>query len=95
MFKLEIDCVVDKSTLSQIVYQCFIQFGAAKTSILLDDIKKLGFSYSTKGAITIGISAMQVPDAQAQILADADKEIDILYINSQWFYTDESAKKRR
>ncbi len=95
MFKLEIDCVVDKSTLSQIVYQCFIQFGAAKTSILLDDIKKLGFSYSTKGAITLGISDMQVPEANAQILADADKEIDIIYNKfARGFYTDEERKKK-
>jgi DNA-directed RNA polymerase subunit beta' len=96
IFKLEIDCVVDKSTLSQIVYQCFVQFGAAKTSILLDDIKKLGFSYSTKGAITIGIYDMQVPEAKAQILSDADQEIDVIYINSRVVFTRmKSARKRR
>ncbi len=95
MFKLEIDCVVDKSTLSQIVYQCFITFGAAKTSIVLDDIKKLGFSYSTKGAITIGISDMQVPEAKAKILQNADKEIDVIYNKfARGLYTDDERKRK-
>ncbi len=75
-FKLEIDTVVDKKVLSQIVYQCFIVHGAAKTSEVLDDIKKVGFTYSTKGAITVSISDMEVPEIKGQLLEEADEKVE-------------------
>ena len=36
----------------------------------------MGFKYSTKGALTISVSDMEIPEAKPQILADAQKEID-------------------
>lgn len=92
---LEIDCVVDKGMLSKIVYRCFIVNGAAKTSVLLDDIKRMGFSYSTKGAITIGIADMEVPDAKAEILGRADKEVNKIFNNfTRGLYTEDERKKK-
>ena len=76
MFKLEIDKVVDKGVLSEIVYKCFTRHGAAKTSMVLDDIKKMGFTYSTKAAVTVSISDMEVPDVKPQLLDDADVKVD-------------------
>ncbi len=95
LFKLEINVVVDKGMLSKIVYRCFIVYGAAKTSVLLDDIKRMGFSYSTKGAITIGIADMEVPLAKADILKRADKEVGRIYNNfTRGLYTEEERKKK-
>ena len=94
MFKLEIDFVVDKGMLSKIVYQSFISYGASKTSILLDDIKRNGFKYSTQSATSIGVADMQVPSTKKQILDDADKEVDKIYAKyARGFYTD--AERRR
>ncbi|WP_294466547.1 DNA-directed RNA polymerase subunit beta' [uncultured Anaerofustis sp.] len=76
MFKLEIDKVVDKGVLSEIVYKCFTRHGAAKTSMVLDDIKKMGFTYSTKAAVTVSISDMEVPDVKPQLLDEADVKVD-------------------
>ncbi|EDS71911.1 DNA-directed RNA polymerase, beta' subunit [Anaerofustis stercorihominis DSM 17244] len=76
MFKLEIDKVVDKGVLSEIVYKCFTRHGAAKTSMVLDDIKKMGFTYSTKAAVTVSISDMEVPDVKPQLLEEADVKVD-------------------
>jgi DNA-directed RNA polymerase subunit beta' len=56
LFKLEIDMQVTKKTLSQIVERCYKNFGPTKTSEVLDNIKRLGFTFSTKGAITVGVS---------------------------------------
>ena len=95
MFKLEIDTAVDKGMLSKIVYRCFVTQGAAKTSILLDDIKRTGFSYSTKGAVTIGIADMEVPDAKHEILERADKEVSRIYNSfTRGLYTEDERKKK-
>lgn len=95
MFKLEIDTVVDKGMLSKIVYRCFVTQGAAKTSILLDDIKRTGFAYSTKGAVTVGIADMEVPEAKHEILERADAEVSGIYRNfTRGLYTDEERKRK-
>ncbi len=95
MFKLEIDCVVDKGMLSKIVYQSFLTFGAAKTSILLDDIKSNGFKYSTQSATSIGVADMQVPESKKAILDEAEKEVGKIYAKfARGFYTNEERKRK-
>ena len=95
MFKLEIDFVVDKGMLSKIVYQSFLTYGAAKTSILLDDIKANGFKYSTQSATSIGVADMQVPAAKKDILASADNEVNTIYQKyARGFYTDEERRRK-
>lgn len=95
MFKLEIDCVVDKGMLSKIVYQSFLTFGAAKTSILLDDIKSNGFKYSTQSATSIGVADMQVPESKKTILEEAENEVGKIYAKfARGFYTNEERKRK-
>jgi len=75
-FVLEIDELVDKKLLSNIAGRSYRKYGSADTSVLLDEIKNLGFKYSTKGAITIGVSDMVVPEKKKELLSGADQEID-------------------
>jgi DNA-directed RNA polymerase subunit beta' len=75
LFKLEIDRQVNKKVLSEIVERCYKKFGPTKTSEVLDEIKRLGFRFSTKGAITVGVSDMEVPKNKEEILAKADDRI--------------------
>jgi DNA-directed RNA polymerase subunit beta' len=75
-FQLEVDQQVSKKTLSQIVEKCYKVHGPTDTSIMLDKIKALGFHFSTKGAITVGVSDMEVPETKPELLAKADKKID-------------------
>ena len=75
-FKLEIDKVIDKGVLSEIVYKCFMKHGPAKTSAVLDDIKSMGYKYSTKSAVTVSISDMEVPSVKPKLLAEADEQVD-------------------
>lgn len=74
-FKQEIEFLVDKKKLGQIIDRCYIKHGPTRTSVMLDDIKSLGFHYSTIGAVTVAISDMIVPDAKFQLLAETDKTI--------------------
>jgi DNA-directed RNA polymerase subunit beta' len=90
LFKLEIDMQVTKKTLSQIVERCYKNFGPTKTSEVLDNIKRLGFTFSTKGAITVGVSDMEVPSNKQEILAKADERIaENMMMYRQGFISDE------
>lgn len=75
MFDLEINTIADKSLLNQIVDRCNRKYGTTETSNVLDRIKDLGFMYSTKGAITVSVSDMIVPDEKQTLLKEADEAV--------------------
>ncbi len=75
MIALEIQEMVKKKQLSQIVEKCFKLKGATGTAEVLDLIKALGFKYSTIGAITTSVFDMKVPGQKAKILEDAEVEV--------------------
>ncbi len=80
--KYEIERLVDKKQLGDIVDRCFTNLGPTKTSIVLDKIKKLGFHYSTVGAITVSVSDIKVPEEKKQFIAEA--EADVVKIERQF-----------
>jgi DNA-directed RNA polymerase subunit beta' len=89
-FALEIDRQVNKKVLTEIVDRCYKHFGPTKTSEVLDEIKSLGFKFSTKGAITVGVSDMEVPKNKEEILSRADDKItENLALYRQGFISDE------
>jgi DNA-directed RNA polymerase subunit beta' len=74
--KLEIDFHVGKKQLKPILDKCINVHGATKTAEVLDDVKAIGYKYSTRGAISVSISDMKVPDEKKEILAEAQKQVD-------------------
>ena len=75
-YSLEIDKIVDKGTLGDVVEKCFRKHGNSETARLLDHIKETGFKYATKGAITVSIGDMIVPDEKPALLAEAELIVD-------------------
>ncbi|MBQ3145665.1 MAG: DNA-directed RNA polymerase subunit beta' [Clostridia bacterium] len=75
-FDLEIDFPVMKKNLGTIVAKCIDKHGLNRAAELLDYIKALGFKYSTKGAITVSVHDVAVPEAKKQILADGEKQVE-------------------
>jgi len=73
---LEIDKLVDKKVLGQIIDACYKKHGIERTADMLDKIKKLGFEYSTKGAITVSFMDIIVPPEKQEILDEAEKEVE-------------------
>ena len=75
VFKLEIDHEVVKKDLGRIVEKCFHVHGVTTCATVLDEIKRLGYIYSTKGAITVSIADIIVPPEKAEWLAEADETV--------------------
>ncbi|MDL2217985.1 DNA-directed RNA polymerase subunit beta' [Christensenellaceae bacterium OttesenSCG-928-M15] len=75
IFSLELDQLVTKKTLGELVERCYRKHGPTKTSEVLDRIKKLGFEYSTRGGITVGFQDITVPESKPQLLAQAEEEV--------------------
>ncbi len=75
-YSLEVDFICDKKALGKIIAKCFRKFGNNDTVKLLDYIKMMGFKYSTKGAITIGVSDIIVPKEKKSLLKDAEDRVE-------------------
>jgi len=76
--KLEVDFLVSKKQLKQILEKCINIHGATQTAEILDNIKSMGYKYSTQAAMTVSISDMKVPEEKKQILADAETTIETI-----------------
>ena len=75
-YSLEVDFLCDKKKLGQIIDRCYRVFGNTATANILDHIKDTGFHYSTMAAITISVSDMEIPEAKAEIIANANKMVE-------------------
>ena len=75
-FKYEINFLVGKKQLKDILYRCINTHGSTKTSEVLDGIKKLGYKYSTRGALTVSVSDMEVPVVKKDILKNAEETVE-------------------
>ncbi|MFP4697131.1 MAG: DNA-directed RNA polymerase subunit beta' [Eubacteriales bacterium] len=76
MFKFEVDFLVGKKQLKDILDRAINVHGSTKTSEVLDRIKQLGFSFSTRGAITVSVSDMEVPSDKIKILEEAEQTVE-------------------
>ncbi|MCI5640380.1 MAG: DNA-directed RNA polymerase subunit beta' [Lachnospiraceae bacterium] len=72
----EVDFHVGKKQLKQILEKCIAAHGATGTAEVMDNIKALGYKYSTRAAMTVSISDMTVPESKKQILADAQDTVE-------------------
>ncbi len=73
---LEVDFHVGKKQLKQILEKVINVHGATQTAVTLDDIKAIGYKYSTKAAMTVSISDMTVPESKPKLIADAQATVD-------------------
>ena len=76
LLKLEVDKHVGKKGLKQILQKVINTHGATKTAEVLDDIKAMGYKYSTRAAMTVSVSDMTVPAKKAEMLDKAQERVD-------------------
>ena len=74
--KLEVDFHVGKKQLKQILERVINTHGASRTAEVLDDVKSIGYKYSTRAAMTVSISDMTVPAQKGEMLAQAQATVD-------------------
>ena len=75
VLKYEVDFKVGKKELGNIVSAVYDKFGSTPTVVMLDQIKALGYKYSTIAAITINVFDMKEPEEKATIVAEADQKV--------------------
>ena len=73
---LEIDRLVDKKVLQQIVDHCYKYKGSTETAEVLDKIKAQGYKYSTIGALTTSVFDMTIPAEKKIIIENGEKEVE-------------------
>ncbi|ADQ07592.1 DNA-directed RNA polymerase, beta' subunit [Caldicellulosiruptor hydrothermalis 108] len=76
LLKYEIDTLVDKKMLGKIIDRCIKVYGNTRTAEILDEIKELGFKFSTRGAITISVSDMVIPEVKQKLIAEAEQKVE-------------------
>ena len=74
--RLEVDFHVGKKQIKQILEKVINIHGATKTAEVLDDVKAMGYKYSTRAAMTVSISDMTVPPQKPQMIEDAQNTVD-------------------
>ncbi len=75
-FVLEVTKTVTKGVLSKIVDKCIKVHGTTKTAEVLDALKNTGYKFSTRGAITISVSDMEIPGSKKEHLAQAEEKVE-------------------
>ena len=89
-FDYEVSFRTGKKQLQQIIERCIFTHGFTRSAEVLDNIKALGFKYSTRGAITISIADMTVPEAKKRLIHETEqKVIDIEKKYKRGFITDD------
>ena len=74
--KLEVDFHVGKKQIKQILEKVINIHGATTTAEVLDDVKAMGYKFSTQAAMTVSISDMTVPPQKPQMIEDAQNTVD-------------------
>jgi len=73
--ELDTPGAVGKDYLGSIIAECFRRYHTTMTAITLDRIKQLGFTYSTKAGITIGVADVVIPKEKAEIMKASDEKV--------------------
>jgi len=73
---LECDFLIGKKMQEDIISRTIRIHGAGFSSILLDDIKDMGYRFSTRSGLSIGVEDMIVPDVKEKMISDAEKKVE-------------------
>ncbi|MCH4239690.1 MAG: DNA-directed RNA polymerase subunit beta' [Oscillospiraceae bacterium] len=78
LFKFEIDFLVGKKQLGNIIEKCIKTHGTSKTSEVLDCIKAQGYKYSTLSGITVAVCDATIPPQKKEILQKTESRVDLI-----------------
>ncbi len=67
--------LIDKKALKQLTAECYRRFGNEVTAAMLDEIKSIGFKYSTKSGLTMSVSDLEIPADKGKIISRAEEAV--------------------
>ncbi|MEH2054026.1 DNA-directed RNA polymerase subunit beta'' [Nostoc sp.] len=67
--------VVDKGQLRNLISWAFTNYGTARTAVMADKLKDLGFRYATKAGVSISVDDLMIPPTKRLLLEAAEEEI--------------------
>lgn len=77
-FRYEIDFLVDKKGIGKIINRCINRCGSTETAAVLDKIKSLGYKFSTRAALTVSVSDMEIPKEKQGYLDEAEEKVEMI-----------------
>ena len=77
-FRYEIDFLVDKKGIGKIINRCINKCGSTETAVVLDKIKALGYKFSTRAALTVSVSDMEIPKEKGEYLKEAEDKVEVI-----------------
>jgi DNA-directed RNA polymerase subunit beta' len=72
----KLEFAMGKKKLEKIIARCIAVHGLERTSVFLDDVKAMGYKYSTISGISIGIEDMIIPDIKDKMIAEGDVQVE-------------------
>ena len=75
-FGLEINFPTTSKKLKEIVDLTIKYHGFAEAAKVLDEIKSMGYKYSTRGSLSIAVYDMTIPPEKKALLEEASKQVD-------------------
>ncbi|MCL2518070.1 MAG: DNA-directed RNA polymerase subunit beta', partial [Oscillospiraceae bacterium] len=76
VFDLEVMFTTAKKDLGEIIDRCIKKHGLTMTATVLDNIKTMGFKYSTRAAMSLSVTDMTIPPEKYTLIADAERKVD-------------------
>ena len=83
-FGLEVNFATTSKKLKEIVDLTIKYHGFAEAASVLDNIKAMGYKYSTRSALSIAVYDMTIPPKKKQLLAEAAQKVDEITELYQW-----------
>ncbi len=75
-FQYEIHNLVKKKDIGKIINRCINRCGSTETAAVLDQIKALGYKFSTRAALTVSVSDMVIPEKKKDYLLEAEGQVE-------------------
>ena len=83
-FSLEIGFAATSKKLKEIVDRTIRLHGFAEAAAVLDNIKEMGYRYSTRSSLSISVYDMTIPPAKKQLLAEATEKVEEITERFEW-----------
>ena len=78
LLDLEIMFVIKKKELGQIIDRCIKYNGTPVCADMLDNIKEMGYKYSTRASFSISVYDMTIPKEKKPMIDEAEKKVEVI-----------------